>query len=254
MSISRRALLSSAGLTLLAPLAGAGRASAAPPAPAGRRAAPSARDLAPIPDPLGLTGTWSRTADGGQRVVTGAERNAVALSEQRIAAVAGYAARITIDAGSPYAVGSLVVRATDDGSAGYAASIDPNLRRVRLHDLATGRDLAPPATATLAPGTTYLLEVAVDGPELTVTLGGKQVLAARDTTYEHGAAGLHAYNGTVVFGPPGVCSVTTDATGWATDGGTWTATSLGWNAQAPPAPTAVPCPPPGCTTRSTRPT
>lgn len=233
MSITRRALLSSAGLTLLAPLAGAGPASAAPPAPSGRRTTPPAGDLAPIPDPLGLTGTWSRTADGGQRAVTGAERNAVALSEQRIAAVAGYAARITIDAGSPYAVGSLVVRATDDGSAGYAASIDPNLRRVRLHDLATGRDLAPPATVTLAPGTTYLLEVAVDGPELTVILDGEQVLAARDTTYEHGAAGLHAYNGTVVFGPPGVCSVTTDATGWTTYGGTWTATSLGWHAQAP---------------------
>ncbi|MET9660717.1 GH32 C-terminal domain-containing protein [Streptomyces sp. NPDC006510] len=235
MSISRRALLSSAGLTLLAPIAGAGRASAAPPAAdaAGHRTASLSGDLAAIPDPLGLTGTWSRTGDGGQRVVTGAERNAVALSEQRIAAVAGYAARITVDPGSPYAVGSLVVRATDDGSAGYAASIDPNLHRVRLYDLATGHDLVPPAPAALVPGTSYLLEVTVDGTELAVILDGKQVLAARDTGYEHGAAGLHAYNGTVVFGPPGLRSVTTDATGWTVDGGTWTATTLGWHAQAP---------------------
>ncbi|SCF60655.1 GH32 C-terminal domain-containing protein [Streptomyces sp. Ncost-T10-10d] len=235
MSISRRALLSSAGLTLLAPLTGAGRASAAPPASgaARRRTASFPGDLAVIPDPLGLTGTWSRTTDGGQRVVTGAERNAVALSEQCIAAVAGYAARITIDPGSPYAVGSLVVRATPDGSAGYAASLDPNLRRVRLFDLATGRDLVPAASVVLSVGTAYLLEIAVDGPELTVLLEGEQVLTARDTAYGHGAAGLHAYNGTVVFGAPGLRSVTTDATGWTTDSGTWTATTLGWNAQAP---------------------
>ncbi|MEE1772557.1 glycoside hydrolase family 32 protein [Streptomyces sp. JV185] len=235
MSISRRALLSSAGLTLLTPLAGAGRASAAPPAPdaAGLRTASLRGDLAAIPDPLGLSGAWTRTADGGQRVVTGAGHNAVALSEQRIEALAGYAARITVDPGSPYAVGSLVVRAADDGSAGYAAGVDPHLRRIRLYDLATGRDLVPPATADLAPGTGYLLEVTLDGPELTVLLDGRQVLAARDTAYGHGAAGLHAYNGTVVFGPPGLRSVTTDVTGWTTDAGTWTATSLGWHAQAP---------------------
>ncbi|MEU9094850.1 glycoside hydrolase family 32 protein [Streptomyces sp. NPDC048428] len=231
MSISRRALLSSAGLTLLAPLAGAGRASAAPP-PTPRSAVP-AGDLAPVPDPLGLTGTWSRTDDGGQRVVTGAQRNAVALSEQRVEAFAGYAARITVDPGSPYAVGSLLVRATDDGSAGYAASLDPNLRRIRLYDLATGRDLVPPAPAALAPGTEYLLEIGLNGTELTVLLDGTQILAAHDTAYAHGTAGLHAYNGTVAFGPPGVRTVTTDATGWTTDGGTWTATTLGWHAQAP---------------------
>ncbi|MFE7243196.1 hypothetical protein [Streptomyces sp. NPDC057582] len=68
---------------------------------------------------------------------------------------------------------------------------------------------------------------------MTVSLDGEQVLAARDTRYEEGAAGLHAYNGTVVFGPPGLRSVTTTATGWTTDGGTWTATPLGWHAQAP---------------------
>lgn len=231
MSISRRALLSSAGLTLLAPLAGAGRASATPP-PASRSALPAGA-LTPVPDPLGLTGTWSRTDDGGQRVVTGADRNAVALSEQRIESVASYQARITVDPGSPYAVGSLLVRAADDGSAGYAASLDPNLRRIRLYDLATGRDLVPPAPAALTPGTGYLLEVDLDGPELTVLLDGERLLTAHDTAYAYGAAGLHAYNGTVGFGPPGLRTVTTDATGWTTDGGTWTATTLGWHAQAP---------------------
>ncbi|MGW5274975.1 GH32 C-terminal domain-containing protein [Streptomyces sp. NPDC004044] len=233
MSLSRRALLSSAGLTLLAPLARAGRASAEPSAPAGAHPLSLSGDLAAIPDPIGLTGTWTRITDGGQRGVTGADRNAVALSEQYVAAVAGYAAHITIDPGSPYAVGSLVVRATADGTAGYAASLDPNLHRVRLYDLATGRDLVPAASVSIAPGTAYALEVTLDGPELTVSLDGKQVLAARDTAYEHGAAGLHAYNGTVVFGPPGLRSVTTDATGWTTDGGTWAATPLGWHAQAP---------------------
>ncbi|WP_405392709.1 GH32 C-terminal domain-containing protein [Streptomyces sp. NBC_01102] len=236
MSISRRAILSTVGLTLLTPLAGvAGPASASPSASASAKARLTSLtgDLAAIPDPLAVTGTWSRTADGGQRVVTGSDRNAVALSEQRIGAVAGYTARITVDAGSPQAVGSLVVRATDDGSAGYAASLDPHLGRVRLFDLATGRDLAPPAEVTAVPGTGYLLEVTLDGPQLTVSVDGVQVIAAQDTTYEHGAAGLHAYNGTVLFGVPGVRTVTTTATGWTTTGGTWNATAFGWLAQAP---------------------
>ncbi|MFC9244809.1 GH32 C-terminal domain-containing protein [Streptomyces sp. NPDC057136] len=231
MSISRRALMSTIGLTLLTPFSGAGQAAASVPARARPAALPG--DLAAIPDPLAVTGTWSRTADGGQRVVTGADRNALALSEQRIGAVAGYAARITVDTGSPYAVGSLVVRATDDGRAGYAASLDPNLGRVRLFDLATGRDLAPPAAFTARPGTGYLLEVDLDGTQLTVSVNGAQLLTARDTTYAHGAAGLHAYNGTVLFGAPGLRTVTTTATGWTTTGGTWNATVFGWLATAP---------------------
>lgn len=232
MSISRRALLSSAGLALLVPLMRAGRAAAAPAsAVPGTKA--TGTETMTIPDPLALTGTWTRTDDGGRRVVTGADRNALALSEQRLAAVARYAARITVDAGSPYAVGSLVVRAADDGSTGYAAGLDPNLGRVRLHDLATGRDLVTPAAVALSPGTTYLLEVALDGPDLAVSLDGTKVLTAHDTTYEHGAAGLHAYNGTVLFGQPTLRTVTTTVTGWTTHGGAWTPTALGWRADAP---------------------
>lgn len=231
MSISRRALMSTIGLTLLTPVSAAGPAAASVLARPRATALPG--DLAAIPDPLPLTGTWSRTGDGGQRVVTGDARNALALSEQRVGAVAAFAARITVDPASPYAVGSLVVRATDDGAGGYAASLDPNLGRVRLFDLATGRDLAPPAAFVSRPGTPYALEVAVDGPRLTVSVDGDQLLTAQDTTYGHGAAGLHAYNGTVLFGAPGIRAVTTTATGWTTTGGTWLATTLGWLATAP---------------------
>ena len=231
MSLSRRALLSTAGLALLTPLTGTGPAAAS--ARAANLLAALPGDLAAIPDPLAVTGTWSRTADGGRRVVTGADLNALALSEQRVGSLAAYAARVTVDPGSPYAVGSLVVRATDDGAAGYAAGLDPNLGRVRLFDLATGRDLAPPAAFTAHPGTGYLLEVHLDGPQLTVSVDGAELLTARDTAYAHGAAGLHAYNGTVLFGAPGIRTVTTTATGWTTTGGTWKATAFGWLATAP---------------------
>ncbi|MGX6745482.1 GH32 C-terminal domain-containing protein [Streptomyces xantholiticus] len=224
--LSRRSLLLSAGLALLplAPLPGAAVARAA--------GATDAAEPSPVPDPLALTGTWTRTADGGRRVTTGTERNALALSEHRTGARAGYSATVTVDPQTPYGVASLVVRAAEDGSAGYAAALDPNLGRVRLFDLANGEDIAA-APFTAAPGTTYTVGIALDGPSLTLSVDGTALIHATDHRYETGLVGLHAYNGTVGFGPPRAWEITTDLTGWTTDGGTWTASPLGLRAQAP---------------------
>ncbi|UPT46866.1 hypothetical protein QPM16_01675, partial [Streptomyces anulatus] len=63
MSISRRALISTAGLTLLTPLPLIGRAVAA----TGTGAPAPDPTAVPIPDPLALSGSWTRGADGGQR-------------------------------------------------------------------------------------------------------------------------------------------------------------------------------------------
>ncbi|WP_326599855.1 glycoside hydrolase family 32 protein [Streptomyces sp. NBC_01803] len=204
---------------------------AAPPA-AADPVSPLADAPSPIPDPVGRTGAWTRTDDGGQRAVSGHEENALALSEQRIGANAVYSAPVTVAADSPYAVGSLVIRATSDGVGGYAAGIDPNLDRVRLFDLATGRDLAPPAAFPASPGTTYQLRIAADGPALRVWVDGTQIIEATDTRYQAGVAGLHAYNGTVVFGAPGLRAVDTNLDGWHTEGA-WSATATGWRGQAP---------------------
>ncbi|MFB8141482.1 GH32 C-terminal domain-containing protein [Streptomyces parvus] len=228
MSISRRALILTAGLTLLTPLPLIGPAAASP------RTDPAVPDEAtvPIPDPLPLTGSWTRTADGGRRATATADRPALALSEQRVTAVARYTGEVTVE---PGATAALVVRATPDGAGGYAAALEPGTGRVRLHDLATGRDLAPPARADIRTGTAHRLAVTMDGPLLTVELDGAQVLTARDTTHTHGVVGLRVTGTGAVFGPPTVTGVvTTTATGWRTQGGTWDATALGWHVRPEP--------------------
>ncbi|NYI03772.1 GH32 C-terminal domain-containing protein [Allostreptomyces psammosilenae] len=232
-ALSRRGFVLSTGLTLLGSALPAATAAAAPAGADGAPALPlAATDPTAIPDPIGVTGSWTRTADAGQRVVTAFESNAVAVSEQRVAANAVLGAMVTVHADTPFAVGSLVVRAAVDGSSGYAAGIDPNLGRVRLFDLATGQDLVPPAAFASQPGTAYHLEVALDGPALRVSVNGTTLLTANDDRYQHGVVALHAYNGTVTFGPPALRTITTNLTGWSTSGGTWTATGTGWRAAA----------------------
>ncbi|MCX4428403.1 hypothetical protein [Streptomyces mirabilis] len=224
MSVSRRTLLLAGGTaTTLLPLGGILPAAQAAPSAAG--ATPAAT---PIPDPIPVTGTWTRTSDGGQKATAGRRGPALALSEQQLAAKGTYAARVTPQSSST--VGALVFRAALDGSTGYAVALDPGRARIRLYDLTGGDTLATaplPGARTARP---YDLEVAVDGPELTVHVDGKRLLHTEDHRHDTGSVGLLAQGGTVTFGPPSLSSVTTNLTGWTTSGGTWTASPLGWRA------------------------
>ncbi|MER6714580.1 GH32 C-terminal domain-containing protein [Streptomyces sp. NPDC000877] len=231
MSVSRRTLLLATGTTAaLLPLAGGlPTAQAATPSAAGGTATP-------IPDPLPVTGAWTRTLDGGQKATAGRRGPALALSEQQLAAKGTYTARVTPESTS--AVGGLVFRAALDGSTGYVVALDAGRARIRLYDLASGNTLA---TAPLPGGRTgrpHDLAVAVDGPELTVAVDGKRLLRIKDHHHDTGSVGLLAQGGTITFGPPSLSAVTTNLTGWTTSGGTWTATSLGWRADPPQGATA----------------
>lgn len=149
-------------------------------------------------------------------------------SEQQLAAKGTYAARVTPQSSS--AVGALAFWAALEGSTGYAVALDPGRARIRLYDLTGGDTLATaplPGARTARP---YDLEVAADGPELTVHVDGKRLLHTEDHRHDTGSMGLLAQGGTVTFGPPSVSAVTTNLTGWTTSGGTWTATPLGWRA------------------------
>ncbi|MBC9725251.1 GH32 C-terminal domain-containing protein [Streptomyces sp. TRM68367] len=231
MSVSRRTLLLAGGITLLPLAGGVPSAQAAPRTGAGGSALlEGASAQALVPDPLPVIGQWNRTADGGWKTTGTTRERALALSEQQLATKAAYAAQVT-HASQP-AVGALVFRAADDGSAGYAAAVDPAHERVRLLDLADGHTIATARLAGARSGGSYDLEVTVDGPELTVSVDGKKCIRVEDHRYDSGAVGLLAQGGTVVFGPPALSEVTTNLTGWATGGGTWTATPLGWRAEA----------------------
>ncbi|GAA0526550.1 hypothetical protein GCM10010172_03860 [Paractinoplanes ferrugineus] len=226
MSVSRRTLLlaGSTAATLL-PFGGLrSPAQAARPTPT------------PIPDPLPLTGAWTRTVDGGQKATAGRRGQALALSEQQLAANGTYGARITARSASD--VGALVFRAAPDGSAGYVAALEFGRARLRLHDLASGDTIAAAPLPRTRTGRPYDLEVAVDGPELTVYLDGEQLLRTEDHSRDSGSVGLLAQGDTVTFGPPRLAAITTNLTGWATSGGTWTATPLGWRADPFPADSA----------------
>ncbi len=187
----------------------------------------------PMPDVVAISGGWTRTSDGGQSAVAPPDRNAAAVSEQRVDATARFTAGVRVDPGSPYAVGALVFRGAADASNGYAATIDPNLDRVRLFDLATGEDVAPAATLPLDTGITYSVDVHVDGPRIVVAVDGVPRIDASDQRYDSGHVGLHAYNGAVTFTEPQVRAVDTNVSGWLADGTGWTATATGLRGTAP---------------------
>ncbi|MYS91191.1 MULTISPECIES: GH32 C-terminal domain-containing protein [Streptomyces] len=237
MSVSRRTLLLAGGITLL-PLAGGVPSVQAAPRTSGAASTLLENTSAQtsIPDPLPVTGTWNRTADGGWKTTSTTGEGALALSEQQLAAKGAYAAQVTPT--SRRAVGALVFRAAVDGSTGYAAAVDPDRERVRLLDLADGHTIATSQLAGARTGASYDLEVTVDGADLTILVDGKRCIHVEDHRYDSGAVGLLARTGTVVFGPPALSEVTTNLTGWTTGGGTWTATPLGWRAEAPEGGTA----------------
>lgn len=187
----------------------------------------------PMPDVVPLGGSWTRTSDGGQSAVAPPDRNAAAISEQRISGTARYTAEVSVDPGSPHAVGALVFRGAADASSGYAATIDPNQDRVRLFDLATGEDVAPSAPVALDTGRSYSLDIHVDGPRIYVAVDGVARIDASDQRYQDGHVGLHAYNGSVNFSQPQVRTVDVNVTVWTADASGWTATATGFRGAAP---------------------
>ncbi|NYD77782.1 glycoside hydrolase family 32 protein [Arthrobacter cupressi] len=187
-----------------------------------------------MPDAVGVSGSWTRTAQGGYTAVAQSGQNAAAISEQLVAGTARYTAGVKVDAGTPFGVGALVFRATPDAAAGYAATIDPNLDRVRLFDLATGQDITTPASVPLNTGQNYTVDVHVDGPRIYVSVDGVERIDATDHRYNSGHVGLHAYNGTVAFGTPGVRNIDANVDGWSVSSASaWQATANGFRGAAP---------------------
>ena len=186
----------------------------------------------PMPDPVPVSGTWTRASDGGQSAVALQHQNAAAVSEQLVGGTARYTAGVSVDPASPYAVGALLFRGAADASSGYAAAIDPNLDRVRLFDLATGQDVAPAAAVPLDTGRSYSVDVHVDGDRIHVAVDGVARIDATDQRYQDGHVGLHAYNGSVNFSQPQVRTIDANVSGWEADGAGWTATATGFRGAA----------------------
>ncbi|WP_232547608.1 GH32 C-terminal domain-containing protein [Propioniciclava soli] len=189
-------------------------------------------DVSPVPDPARRTGVWERLDDGAWRGASGVDANAIAISEQRLAPTAQAVATIRIEPDAPLTAAALVVRASADGTTGYAATVDPHSHRVRLFDLDGGRDLAV-TDAAVSLGVDHRLAVRTDGPRLEVVLDGVTLLRASDTAHRAGHVGLHVWNGRATFRDVGARSVHSSLAGWHGGAG-WRATSTGLSGTAAP--------------------
>lgn len=188
--------------------------------------------LSNVPGYVPVTGTWSEQTGEGLKGVSAASANALSMTNAASDTNFTLEADVKVDASAPYGVGSLVFRASEDGSKGYAVSVDPNLDQIRLFDLATGSTVGTPYGTSLNTGTAYHLKVTADGPALKVYLGGTLAISVSDTKYAKGNYGYNVYNGTAYFQNVTAYDVYTNLTGWTASSGTWTSTSLGLKASA----------------------
>ena len=181
---------------------------------------------------LPITGNWSEQTSEGLKGVSADNANALSMTNAASETNFTLEADVKVDASSPYGVGSLVFRASEDGSKGYALSVDPNLDRLRLFDLATGSTVGTPYSTSLNTGASYHLKVTADGPALKVYLGGTLAISVSDIKYAKGNYGYNVFNGTAYFQNVTTYDMNTNLTDWTASSGTWTPTSQGLRASA----------------------
>jgi len=181
---------------------------------------------------LSVSGTWTTQPVDGLKGVSTASTNAFNISTTSVGTNFDYEADVKVDTSSPYGVGSLVFRSSDDGSVGYVLSLDPNMNRVRLFDFTTGVDVGTPYITAIDTGTSYHLKVIVDGSRIQVYFGSTLAIVVNDTKYAIGKIGFHVFNGTAYFKNAHVYEIKTNVTGWNMLAGTWTTTSQGLQAVA----------------------
>lgn len=185
-----------------------------------------------LPGYLPISGTWTTESTNQIKGVSAANENAFDMSTTSVGTNFVYEADLKIDASSPYAAGSLVFRASDDGSRGYALSLDPHMGRLRLFDFATASDVGTPYNTNIGIGTYYHIKVAADGSDIRVYLNDTLAISVNDIKYSSGKIGFHVYNGTSYFQNIHVYENKTNVTGWNMLGGTWTTTSQGLKSRA----------------------
>lgn len=185
-----------------------------------------------LPSYLPISGTWTTQSNNQLKGVSAVNSNAFDMSTTSVGTNFVYEADVTVDASSPYAVGSLVFRSSDDGSKGYVVSLDPNMDRLRLFDFETNTNIGTPYNTTINTGTSYHLKVVADGADIKVYLGDTLAISVNDVRYTSGNVGSHVYNGTAYFQNIHVYETKTNITGWNMTGGTWMTTSQGLKATA----------------------
>ncbi len=160
-------------------------------------------------------GRWESTGAGlaGMFDKDSTAMSAATYSDVRVAATVRFG-------GAPYAgamlhsdqvpgrgyggAGSVLLRASADGSTAYYVNLDPNLRLARIFKLQDG--VFNPASSVLASvplllshGVSYSLEAQAAGERLTVKLDGAEILAVDDASLASGRVGLNVFDGRAAY-------------------------------------------------------
>ena len=100
--------------------------------------------------------------------------------------------------------GSVLLRASADGSTAYYVNLDPNLRLARIFKLQDG--VFNPSGSVLASvplllshGVSYRVEAQAAGERLSVKLDGAEILAVDDASLTSGRVGLNVFDGRAAY-------------------------------------------------------
>jgi hypothetical protein len=142
-------------------------------------------------------GTWSDVAAGRTGSAPG---DAWDLNSQTAGRGFTYEGDVTIGAGG--GAGALVFCANSNATQFYAANIDSIQQRVTLWG--PGISQGTTVSASITPGATYHLRVAVNGSSIQVYLntmngGTTPVLTVSDSTYVGGQFGINVWNGSATL-------------------------------------------------------
>ncbi|MDT3426985.1 levanbiose-producing levanase [Paenibacillus forsythiae] len=101
--------------------------------------------------------------------------------------------------------GSIIFRASADGSSGYYFNIDPNIRAIRLFYKLNGSFSSSQVLANLpstaASGTTYHVKIVTSGTNIKVYFDGAStpIIDVNDSTFSSGYFGLNVFGGTASY-------------------------------------------------------
>ncbi|MBW5449249.1 DUF1080 domain-containing protein [Cohnella sp. CFH 77786] len=99
--------------------------------------------------------------------------------------------------------GSILFRASADGSNGYYFNVDPNLRLLRLFYKAGGqfddRQILAKVPKFLQKGRKYHAKIVASGPHIQVYFDGNLVIDVTDYTYRQGYFGLNVFGGKAYY-------------------------------------------------------
>ncbi|MDX8045524.1 GH32 C-terminal domain-containing protein [Gracilibacillus sp. S3-1-1] len=99
--------------------------------------------------------------------------------------------------------GSILFRATKDGSSGYYFNIDPNMNAFRLFYKMNGhmeeRMILKKVPAFIETGKVYRVRIEANGPHIRVNVDGENIIDIKDGTFAEGHFGLHVFGGQATY-------------------------------------------------------